>query len=223
MAKRIDEERPNGITDKEILQHATRLNAIEEDLQKILTEASRLRGEKSGVYRLVKSAGGSKEELEAARALVALDDDQRTERMKMLYRYTNVLLVDKQLWTPPSDAAPQGSMFDDETRAAAEAFQDAVEFANGLAAAKTGGSMDDNPHVGGTRMHQRWAAGFKDFEFDAAGPAKVETANTARKPAPKRGTVVPTGPVEVPKPRGRPAKQKALPAPDAIGEPQGTA
>lgn len=211
MSDRVDHG-TNTVSAKELIGFARELIAADRDIDTTTTAAAAARGVRSGIMKRIKKAGTDMDAFEDLRRLMKVDDDEeRNRRVENMHVYAGYLNV--TLYRAPTEARPQGSMFDTETQAAAGGLQDARDYTDGWNSAMQGGDYEENPKIAGSSAHQQWAKGFKDWEFENAGkPAPAKVANTAPRGKANGGQAPKPAKVAAPKkPRAKKAGAAASP------------
>lgn len=161
MAERIDQPK-NTPTTAEIAQAARRILDSENELAGIMADASRVRGEISGVYRSFKKNGGNKVVLRERVAELRLTPEEIEQNDKDRHEYSVALGIKR--WVPGLEGAQQMPMFGDDVLTVEERarMRDSLVRSDAANTAREGGTEDDCPHAdAGSRDFQTWMTEFK--------------------------------------------------------------
>lgn len=222
-------ERQNEISDTEYLRDIEALIAADREVKRITDELAAARGVVAGIFKRMEGKGADKDAVKLLRKLAKYDDSERERILKNITRYASLEQI--PLFTPPSEAQPQGAMFDQDTiNAQRQLFLTRV-YNDGYNSKRAGGASDANPHAAGSEEHQRWRLGYDDCARDlesrgdqgaTVAPAKSRDPRAAKAATPKPAAEAKPAKVAAP-PKPAAAKKPAAKGGDPIGAPAGSA
>lgn len=204
----MSDQRLNTVSNRELLDIDREAVIAQRDIDRLTTELAAARGVKAGVFRRAKKAGADMDAYRGVIKLRAMDVDDRNKLRETEEHYAAVLGV--VLYRAGTAEAPQGALWDEETKEAKTLQREALIASDGIDSARGGGETSDNPHTPGTRDYQVWAEGFSEGKAELGGKQVAKVAKgTPRKTA--KAAKPATAAVGA-KPRGRPKKSAAASA-----------